>query len=171
MRINYLYILTIALLLISCRNRSIKDVDRTVSAPQKTESLSSKIEAFVDRSKTHKSFHRQYDEICYTYIVLGNKVYEVTLVVTPELKKIVERAVLRFDENCRARYWAESTEYGFCIDSGKILIRPIPYSIFDEEDYCYWIDIPFSKNLKFKLTDTNEIIEEYRRIAYPEPQN
>lgn len=246
MRINYLYILTIALLLISCRNRSIKDVDRTVSAPQKTESLSSKIEAFVDWSKTHKSseikldtisyktsqfltfkkdgsfllnklnlvseanhkaatcsnykdweyveeisvnyykrnefisflytctswsFHRQYDEICYTYIVLGNKVYEVTLVVTPELKKIVERAVLRFDENCRARYWAESTEYGFCIDSGKILIRPIPYSIFDEEDYCYWIDIPFSKNLKFKLTDTNEIIEEYRRIAYPEPQN
>ena len=52
-----------------------------------------------------------------------------------------------------------------------VLIRPIPYSIFDEEDYCYWIDIPFSKNLKFKLTDTNEIIKEYRRIAYPEPQN
>ena len=65
MRINYLYILTIALLLISCRNRSIKDVDRTVSAPQKTESLSSKIEAFVDWSKTHKSSEIKLDTISY----------------------------------------------------------------------------------------------------------
>ncbi len=105
-----------------------------------------------------EGFHRGYSEKPFTFIVRKGNVYQVNLITTPMVQKIINKKVLSFPKSLRSRFEMKEF-YGFCLISGNICIRPIAYSALDD-DGGDWIKIPYSSEIKFSLVKCDQILKE-----------